>query len=170
MSRVGKMGAPRKYFDWSLVETLAILEADCRYVAERMILKAKADLQAKAATEKGMKMEELKEIAAYAAQPITKTDIDSMVKRINRHLADRYDCSYVQFVAQKRESWRVKLRNLQRRTAEKGNATMQIWLGKQDLGQAEKQENFNNNKNTGDSKLIVEFTKEGGDEDGSDET
>lgn len=168
--KLGKIGAPRKYFDWSLVETLAILEADCRYVAERMIMKAKADLQAQAATDKNMSMERMKEIAAFAAAPITKTDIESMVKRINRHLQERYECSYVLFVAQKRENWRVKLRMLQRKTAEKGNATMQIWLGKQDLGQTDKQENFNNNKSLGDSKLIVEFTKEGGDENGSDET
>ena len=46
-----------------------------------------------------------------------------------------------------------------------GNVTMQIWLGKQELGQTDKAENVN--KNTGESKLVVEFTQEGGEEDGN---
>lgn len=131
-------GRPPKFFDWNILESLAIVEADCRYVAERILLASKE----------------------VTIEDLNKTMIDSMVKRINRKLRDRYDCSYVQYVDQKKESWRVKLRVLQRKTAEKGNAVMQIWLGKQDLGQTDKQENWNKNRNSGESKLVIEFNND----------
>ena len=41
----------------------------------------------------------------------------------------------------KKESGRSSLRRMQWKTAEGGNPTMQIWLGKQYLNQSDKQEN-----------------------------
>lgn len=126
---------PQKFFDWHLLESLAILEARCDYVAERMLIAS------------GMNPHE-----------ITATDIASMHKRINRRLHQRMGVSYVQFVEQKREGWRVKLRSLQRTSAVNGNVTMQIWLGKQELGQSDKAESVN--KNVGESRLVVEFSED----------
>ncbi len=55
------------------------------------------------------------------------------------------DCSYdtivdnySHVVAKGRESGKISLRKAQFKNALNGNATMQIWLGKQKLGQAEK--------------------------------
>lgn len=135
---MAKMGAPPKFFDWNILESLAIVEADCRYVAERILLASKE----------------------LTLEEITKTHIDAMVVRINRKLKARFGITYVQYVDQKKESWRVKLRVLQRKSAEAGNATMQIWLGKQDLGQTDKQENWNKNRSSSESKLIIEFSND----------
>lgn len=41
----------------------------------------------------------------------------------------------------KKEAGRSSLRRMQWKTAEGGNPTMQIWLGKQYLGQSDKQDN-----------------------------
>lgn len=135
---------PTKFFDWHLLESLAIVEARAEYVCERMLI-------------------------ASGRNPfeISRTDIESMHKRLNRRLKQRFDLTYVQYVEQKREAWRIKLRSLQRTSAVNGNVTMQIWLGKQELGQVDKAENLN--KNLSESKLVVEFTKEGGDEDGNED-
>lgn len=48
--------------------------------------------------------------------------------------------SYSENLAKGRDSGKIRLRKLQWNAAEKGNVTMLIWLGKQVLGQAEKQE------------------------------
>lgn len=135
---MAKMGAPTKFFDWNILESLAIMEADCRYVAERILLASKE----------------------HTLEDITKTHIDAMVVRINRKLKQRFNVTYVQYVDQKKEAWRVKLRVLQRKSAEKGNVVMQIWLGKQDLGQTDKAETWNKNRTTSESKLVIEFSNE----------
>ena len=136
MAYFGKMGAPPKFFDWNLVESLAIVEAECRYVAERMLLASKK----------------------VTLEEIDKRMIDSMVVRINRKLKQRFNVTYVQYVDQKKEAWRIKLRVLQRKKAEEGNPTMLIWLGKQDLGQTDKQDVVN--RATGESKLVIEFSND----------
>ena len=109
-----RMGAPEKPFDWNLLESLAILECELLYVAERMLIGVGAE--------------------------VNKTAIESMMKRINRQLSKRFDCTYVQYRRQKEEYRRAKLRQLMWKTAEKGNCVMQIWLSKQILGYSDKVE------------------------------
>ena len=48
--------------------------------------------------------------------------------------------SYSDFLTKGRDLGKIKLRKLQWRAAEKGNVPMLIWLGKQILGQTDKQE------------------------------
>jgi hypothetical protein len=48
--------------------------------------------------------------------------------------------SYSENLTKGRDAGKIRLRKLQWNAAEKGNVTMLIWLGKQVLGQAEKQE------------------------------
>ena len=62
----------------------------------------------------------------------------------NREIAAFCDCSesllkksYSSFLTKGREKGKIRLRQLQWKSAEKGNVTMQIWLGKQLLGQSE---------------------------------
>ena len=45
--------------------------------------------------------------------------------------------SYSEFLTKGRATQKLRLRQLQWKSAESGNVTMQIWLGKQILGQAE---------------------------------
>lgn len=52
------------------------------------------------------------------------------VDTLNRRFAD--------IIAKGREEGKIKLRRLQWQSAEKGNVVMQLWLGKQYLGQTEK--------------------------------
>ncbi len=51
--------------------------------------------------------------------------------------ADLIEKSYSEFVTKGRSEQKLRLRQLQWQSAVNGNVTMQIWLGKQILGQAE---------------------------------
>lgn len=51
-----------------------------------------------------------------------------------------YDLKFSELFRQKRGRGKIALRRMQMQTAEKGNPTMQIWLGKQYLGQTDKNE------------------------------
>lgn len=105
------MSRPRDDFDWNLVESLAMLEASESFVAERLLTKAGEEINAKS--------------------------IQAKIKMIQRRIHERYECSFVQFRAQKIEARKIQLRGWQWKAAEKGNATLLIWLGKQYLGQSD---------------------------------
>ncbi len=62
----------------------------------------------------------------------------------NREISAFFDCSqttltrnYGDFLTKGREKGKIRLRQMQWKSAENGNVTMQIWLGKQVLGQSE---------------------------------
>lgn len=57
---------------------------------------------------------------------------------LNRIIKDRYNVSVPEFLKSKGSNGKMSLRRAQWKTAEAGNATMLIWLGKQYLGQTEK--------------------------------
>lgn len=113
---MAKRGPKRKPLDWNLLESLGGMQASCEYVSERMLIGN-----------------------GIPKESIDRKHLDAMSKRIVRNLLERYGLNYVQYVQQKAlEPRRIKLRDLQWKTAESGNATMQIWLGKQMLGQTDK--------------------------------
>ena len=65
----------------------------------------------------------------------------------NIEIADFFGCSsslieksYSEFLTKGRAEQKLRLRQLQWKSAEAGNVTMQIWLGKQYLDQRDKQE------------------------------
>ena len=65
----------------------------------------------------------------------------------NIEIADFFGCSsslieksYSEFTTKGRAEKKLRLRQLQWKSAEAGNVTMQIWLGKQYLDQRDKQE------------------------------
>ena len=72
---------------------------------------------------------------------------------LERAVKDKHRVAFVDYKAQKRAKGEAVLREIQLKTALEGNVNMQIWLGKQYLGQADKSEvkqkdlrlNFNNN-------------------------
>ena len=62
----------------------------------------------------------------------------------NKEMGDFFGCSadllekrYSEFLTKGRAEQKLRLRQLQWKSAEKGNIVMQIWLGKQILGQPE---------------------------------
>jgi hypothetical protein len=106
------MSRPRNDFDWSLVESLTMLEASEAFVAERLILKDGGEVDSKS--------------------------IQAKIKLIQRRVKERFECSFVQFREQKIEQRKIQLRTWQWKAAEGGNPTMLIWLGKQYLDQRDK--------------------------------
>ena len=48
--------------------------------------------------------------------------------------------NYSEYVLKGKENGKIRLRQWQMKSAQKGNVTMLIWLGKQMLGQSDKQE------------------------------
>lgn len=107
------MPRPEKPFDWDLVDSLAANGASEWFVAERLVLKDREEPDAK--------------------------KIENKIRFINRRIRKRYNMSYVQYRDKKEESYRIKLRQTQRKVAiEDKSVPMLIWLGKVDLGQKEK--------------------------------
>ena len=65
----------------------------------------------------------------------------------NTEIASFFGCdeslirkSYSEFLSKGRDKGKIRLRQLQWRAAERGNVSMMIWLGKQVLGQVDRQE------------------------------
>ena len=79
---------------------------------------------------------DVKQIEQLASFGCTNTEIASFFGCSS----DLLEKSYSEFLTKGRDKGKIKLRQLQWRTAEQGNVTMLIWLGKQVLGQADKQE------------------------------
>lgn len=66
-----------------------------------------------------------------------RMSVDTLERRVN----EIYGCTFAEVFAEKREGGKSSLRRAQWKTAiESGNPVMQIFLGKNMLGQADKQE------------------------------
>lgn len=74
-------------------------------------------------------------------------DVDD--KTLTAFCKRTYGRSFSDVYAEKRKGGKASLRRMQWKSAEGGNPTMQIWLGKQYLGQAEPQRNDTVNVNHG---------------------
>lgn len=62
------------------------------------------------------------------------------IDTINRWCKKTYEVTFAEIYKSKSAKGKMSLRRWQFDTAKRGNATMQIWLGRQYLGQADKQE------------------------------
>lgn len=127
------MARPRLSFNWDAVEALISLKASERYIAEYLLKKdgvSPADIDGKM--------------------------IQKKIKLLQRRITERWGCSFVQFREQKQEDWKIELTQLQRKAAKSGNVTMQIWLGKQDLEQRDKESIKHGNEDKEGFKVIVE--------------
>lgn len=65
---------------------------------------------------------------------------DCSIDTINRWCKKNYGKTFADIYKSKSAAGKMSLRRWQFDTAKRGNATMQIWLGRQYLGQADKQE------------------------------
>ena len=61
-------------------------------------------------------------------------------KTLNNWCRETYKQTFSEVFKKKSATGKASLRRMQYKNAENGNATMQIWLGKQYLGQKDKQE------------------------------
>ena len=80
---------------------------------------------------------------------IDKTQVEKLASYgcTVREVANFFGCSedlikksYSSFLTKGRDKGKIRLRQMQWRSAENGSVPMQIWLGKQVLGQPDKQE------------------------------
>ena len=60
---------------------------------------------------------------------------------LNTRCKEKYSLTFSALFAKKRAGGKISLRRDQWQSSQKGNVTMQIWLGKQYLGQSDKNEN-----------------------------
>lgn len=95
---------------------------------------------------------------------------DCSVDTIENKVREEFDMKFSEYFRQKKEKGKIALRRAQYQTAiDKGNTTMQIWLGKQYLGQSEKLTTIDKTpESTGSSderkariELIKKMAKEG---------
>lgn len=59
---------------------------------------------------------------------------------LNRNCKEKYGYNISEYIKKNQSNGKMSLRRAQWKSAENGNVTMQIWLGKQWLGQKEVQE------------------------------
>jgi len=83
-----------------------------------------------------IRMDDLEKLCALQA---TEEEIaqffNCSVDTICRRCQEVFGMTFAEYYAQKKGQGRISLRRAQWQTAQKGNVTMQIWLGKQYLGQ-----------------------------------
>lgn len=79
------------------------------------------------------------------------------ISTMSRWLKKEYNCTFDELKAQKQSNMKLKLAGKQYETAMKGSVPMQIWLGKQWLGQSDKQEV----SNTEEIKIVISKEDEG---------
>lgn len=73
---------------------------------------------------------------------------------LERRVKEKFKISCADYIKSKASMGKMSLRRMQFKSAEAGNATMQIWLGKQYLDQSDKHDIESNSKT--ESKLIIE--------------
>jgi len=56
---------------------------------------------------------------------------------LNRRCHEDHDCGFADYIKQKSSAGKISLRRMQYATAQAGNVSMQIWLGKNWLGQSD---------------------------------
>ena len=61
-------------------------------------------------------------------------------KTLNAKCQEMYGCNFEEIYPSLKSNGKMSLRRMQWKSAKSGNVTMQIWLGKQELGQKDKQE------------------------------
>ena len=82
--------------------------------------------------------ENLCEIQCTQHEICTVLNVDD--KTLTKWCKETYGMSFSETYAQKREGGKASVRRMQFLTAQDGNPTMQIWLGKQMLNQTDKTE------------------------------
>lgn len=84
------------------------------------------------------------QVAKLAERFWTKTEIAAFFNVSERTIRDNFADIFIKG----RELGKAKLRDYQLKSVAKGNVTMQIWLGKQYLGQTDQPQELNDNSET----------------------
>jgi len=78
-------------------------------------------------------LENLCEIQCTKEEIAHAFDIDDSTLTVR--IKEKYDCTFPEYYKRHSSTGKISLRRLQYKSAVKGNVTMQIWLGKNWLGQ-----------------------------------
>jgi hypothetical protein len=108
------MGRPRKEIDWNLLDSLITLSAQLNFCAERQLVEWKEE--------------------------VNHQTIKACREVLERRIKERFNLTFTEYREQKKEPLRLKLRQKQIDMALAGNVALLIWLGKNELGQKDKQE------------------------------
>jgi hypothetical protein len=95
---------------------------------------------------------EVEKLASYGCTP---TEIGAFFNVNETTIRKRFS----EIITKGKESGKIRLRKKQIEVALKGNVSMLIWLGKQMLGQTDKQEIDHSGEIKTDNKLIVEVVQ-----------
>lgn len=79
------------------------------------------------------------------------------VDTLERRIREEHGCTFAEYFKEHSAQGKISLRRHQYKLAEAGNATMLIWLGKQYLGQTDKQEV--DNKSTDGSMSLTKIER-----------
>ena len=90
------------------------------------------------------KIVDAKQVENYAKLGCSDVDIAQMLMVSARHIKRHF----AELLEKSRAERRTVIRGWQYEAAKKGNVTMMIWLGKQELGQSDKAENMNKGQHT----------------------
>src|SRR5690554_591052 len=111
--------------------------------------------------------EQLDALIIWAGQEYIAEQLGMSADTLSRRIRERYGCSFAEYRHKRQEMLRINLRKKQYQVAmEEGNVTMLIWLGKNMLGQSDKNEiksveKFNIDSMSSDEKLeMIERYKE----------
>lgn len=88
---------------------------------------------------------------------------DCSVDTIDRRVKEHYGENFAEVFAKKRGKGQISLRRWQMQCAEKGNATMLIWLGKQYLGQKDNYEIVN------DKPIVLKYSLDNDNDESGDD-
>lgn len=87
---------------------------------------------------------DMEKLAKLAQLPIRAEDIGYVLgvstDTLSRRIKEAHGCTFAEYLEQKRATIRYNLMAKQFEVALKGDKTMLIWLGKQYLGQSDKQD------------------------------
>lgn len=85
--------------------------------------------------------EQLDALIIWAGQEYIAEQLNMSADTLSRRIEERYGCTFAEYRYKRQEVLRMNLRKKQYQIAmEDGNVTMLIWLGKNMLGQSDKNE------------------------------
>lgn len=110
--------------------------------------------------------DQLDALIMWASQEYCAEQFEMSIDTLNRRIKERFGVGFAGYRTKRQELLRINLRKKQYDVAMQGNVTMLIWLGKNMLGQSDKNEiksveKFNIDSMSSDEKLeMIERYKE----------
>jgi len=89
---------------------------------------------------------QLNALVMWASQEYIAEELGMSADTLSRRIKEKYNCTFAEYKTQKREAIHINLLMKQYEIAMKGNVSMLIWLGKNELNQSDKATISNSDK------------------------